>query len=678
MNTVMVGVVGAVLLGATAVAAALVPSPRLRVVAVGVLTAGSGACGAVAGIAALLGQPWSMVVPGLLPLSGVVIAVDTLGGTFLAVGGGVAAAAAVYGIGYARHGSDGRGVLVAFPVFVVSLLVVPIAASVTTLLLCWELMALASLVLVVAEHRTRAAVASAGRWYAVMTHMGFIAIMIGLLVLAAPTADGTFTAIRESAPLSPVVSGTVFLLCLIGFGSKAGMVPLHAWLPRAHPEAPSHVSALMSAAMVNLGIYGIVRVGFDLLRDVALGWWLLVLALGALSAVYGILQAVVGTDLKRLLGYSTSENMGVVLIGVGAAGMFARTGAATLAALALAAALLHVMGHAAFKTLLFLAAGSVVQATGTRDLDALGGLRGAMPVTTAAFGLGALAASALPPGTAFVSEWVLLQSLIHGLPSPSVATSIVLPIAVAAIALTAGIGVVTFVKAFGVGFLARPRSEAAAAAREAPPAMLAGLALAGLACVGLAIVPTAVLPALGRVAADVAGTDVPVAGGVTIELVGIAGAMSPLVVALSLVGAVVVVFAAVRLTAVRLTGAGAARRERRSARLWDCGGGPLTERMEYTATSFAEPLQRVFDNVLQPVQDVDVTHHSESQYLVAAVEYRRQVPDPVERHLYRPVLAVVAAWGRAGRRLATGSVHRYLGYGFYAVCALLMWLVLTR
>ncbi len=341
-----------------------------------------------------------------------------------------------------------------------------------------------------------------------------------------------------------------------------------------------------------------------------------------------------------------------------------------LAALALTAALLHLVGHAAFKTLLFLAAGSVLHATGTRDLDALGGLRPAMPLTTAAFGLGALAASALPPGTAFVSEWVLLQSLVHGLPAPGVATSVVLPVAVAAVALTAGLAVATFVKAFGIGFLARPRSDAAATARESPPTMIAGMALAGFACVGLAVGPTLVLPALGRVAAGLSRSEVPVTGATTIELTGIAAALSPMGLVLALTAAAVLVVGLPRMLL--------AHRTRRQARLWDCGAGPLSSRMEYTATSFAEPLARVFDNVLQPVQDVDVTHHRESRYLVQAVEYRRRVPDRVERRLYGPVLAAAAAWGRAGRRLADGSVHRYLGYGFATLCALLVLLVGIR
>lgn len=663
MNLAATGMAATVAIGVLTALAAIVVPRRAAVVGVG--TALTGAAALVAGAAALAGGSFSVVLPGLLPLSGVWLALDPLGGLFVAVTGGVAVAAGIYGISYADTADlRARGVQVALPLFVVAMVLVPAAASVGTLLVCWELMALASLVLVVAEHRREPDVASAGRWYAVMTHLGFMSVLIGLMVFVAHAGDDSFAALRD-ARLSPAVAGLVFVATLTGFASKAGIVPLHAWLPRAHPEAPSHVSALMSAAMVNLGVYGLVRVGVDLLGGGAAWWWLLVLALGTVSAVYGILQAAMSSDLKRLLGQSTTENMGLVLVGVGAAGLFASAGDRVLAALALTAALVHVVGHAAFKTLLFLAAGSVLHATGSRDLDALGGLRPVMPVTTAAFGLGALAASALPPGTAFVSEWLLLQALIHGLPSGGVAASIAMPVAVAAVALTAGLAVATFVKAFGVGFLAKPRSDAAAAAHESPATMLAAMGLAGLACVVLALWPAGILPA-----AQVAAGGVAVSGDVTLRLNQVTGALSPLLLALGLVAALVAVAGVMRMAT--------ARQARREARLWDCGGGPMSARMEYTATSFAEPLQRVFDDVVQPELDVDVSHHEESRYLVQAVEYRRKVPDRIEQRLYQPVLSLIAAWGRAGRGLASGSVHRYLGYGFYAVCGVLILLAVTR
>jgi len=654
-----------------AVAAVITPASRRQPV-VGVATAVAGAAGLVSGVAAMAGSGYSVALPWLLPLSGLAFAIDPLGGLFVAVVGGVAVVTAVYGIGYRGHGLGSRAVQASFPLFIGAMLLVPAAASAGTFLVCWELMSLASLVLVVTEHRHQPRVAQAGLWYAVMSQLGLVAILIGLLVFAAHAPDDGFGSLRAAAEqLPPAARGVVFGATLAGFAAKAGIVPLHAWLPRAHPEAPSHVSALMSAAMVSLGGYGIVRVGFDLLGDPGRWWWLLVLALGAGSAVYGILQAAVHTDLKRLLAYSTTENMGLVLVGIGAAGMFASAGARVLAGLALAAALLHVINHAAFKALLFLAAGSVLRATGTRDLDALGGLRSGMPVTTALFGIGALAASALPPGTAFVSEWLLLQSLVHGLPAAGTATAVTMPVAVAAVALTAGLAVATFVKAFGVGFLAKARSPAAAAATESPPTMLAGMAAAAAACAGLALLPALLLPAVGHAvaAADAGAADPAVRSAVSLRLVGVAGSLSPLLLATALLAAAAAVLITVRLVA---------RRAGRVAPLWDCGGGPLTARMEYTATSFAEPLQRVFDDVLRPELDVDVSHHAESRYLVAAVEYRRRVPDPIEQRLYRPVLAAVAWWGSAGRRLAPGSVHRYLGYGFYGVTALLVVLAVTR
>lgn len=655
----------------------LVPA-RWRAAVSGTGTALTGLAGLTAGVAAVTGTgtlPWAAAFPGVLPLAGVTVSVDALAGWFIAVTGAVTVAAGIYSIGYASHpDTTGRAANAVLPLFAASLLAVPAAASVGTLLAAWELMAVTSLLLVLAEHKRRPAVADAARWYAVMTHLGMVCVLAGLMIFAAHAGNDSFAALALAAPgLSPAVKSAVFLLILAGFGSKAGLVPLHAWLPRAHPEAPSHVSALMSAAMVNLGVYGVVRVGFGLLGGGSTWWWLLVTGLGAASAVYGILQAAMSTDLKRLLGYSTTENMGLVGVALGAAGLFGTAHHQALAQLALAAALLHVAGHAAFKTLLFLSAGSVLHGTGTRDLDALGGLRRPMPATTLAFGWGALAASALPPGTAFVSEWLLVQALIHGLRGASTATAITLPAAVAAVALTAGLAVATFVKAFGTGFLAKPRGAGARNSREASGTMLTGMGLAGVACAVIAVVPGVLLPAIGSAVAAAgwhlgSGGPSPGAGGVvTLRLRSLAGEVSPLLLTLALL--VVMIAAAAWLRALPA---------RRRARLWDCGAGPLTARMEYTATSFAEPLQRVFDDVVAPETGLDVTHHDEARYLVAAAEYRRKVPDRIEHRLYQPVLRAVTAWGNAGRRLAPGSVHRYLGYGFSAVTALLIVLAVTR
>ncbi|MBB5120991.1 NADH-ubiquinone oxidoreductase [Streptomyces eurocidicus] len=664
------------LAAAGAAAGALLPG-RARVPAVGLCTAGLGTAGLAAGTAALDGVRWSARLPGLLPLAGAHLAVDALSGLFMAVAGAVVLAVAVYGIGYAAgrgpYGVASRGVQSALPVFALTLVLVPAAASVSTFLLLWEAMALTSLVLVLAEQRGRPAVREAGVWYAVMTQLGLVLLLAGLALFAAGAGGETFTALRAGAPaLSPAARGTVFVLVAAAFASKAGMVPLHPWLPRAHPEAPSNVSALMSAAMVNLGAYGIVRVAFDLLGGGPRWGWLLVLGTGALSAVHGILQAAMASDLKRLLAHSTSENLGLVLVGVGAAGLFASAGHPLPAALALAAAFLHVVNHAVFKALLFCAAGSVARATGLRDLDRMGGLRARMPATAGFFAVAALGAVALPPGNGFISEWLLLQSLIEGLTVPGVSTAVVLPLAVAVIALSAGLSAAVFVKALGVGFFARPRSERAAAAGESPPGMLLGMGLLGLGCTGLALVPGMLGDGLSRAVAVAApGGGPPLTGdSLELRLEHLATSLSPLWAAAALAAGLLAALALVRVTA---------RRGRRShVKLWDCGGGAPTARMSYTATSFAEPLQRVFDDVLAPEQGVDVTPVRASTYLVERVSFRRSVPDRIERRLYQPLIGAVDRLGEAARRLAPGSAHRYLGYGFCGLVALLLTLAASR
>src|SRR5262245_39105870 len=463
---------------------------RFGVIA-GIITACVGAIGIWVGLAGMFGAVRPVHIGWLLPLSGVQLDVEPLGGFFIVLTGAVAVPVGVYVVGYANHLN--RVSAAVLPLFVAAMLLVPAAGSVTTFLLAWELMAIASLVLVLGDH-SRAEVRSAALVYAVMTQLGFVAILVGLMVLSAAGGADRF------ADLDGVSEGArtvVFLLTVAGFGSKAGLVPLHAWLPRAHPEAPSPVSALMSAAMVNVGLYGIVRVDLQLIGPGPRWWGLLLLAVGAVSALYGVLQASVATDLKRLLAYSTTENMGLTTLALGAATLFANAGAP--ATIAMAAAILHLVGHAAFKCLGFLAAGSVLAATGLRDLDRLGGLARRMPATTALFGVAALGASGLPLGAGFVSEWLLVQSLIHATGGHDSVVALTTPLAIGAVALTTGLGVAAMVKAFGIGYLARPRSEQAADAREAPASMLTGMAIAASACLVLAVAPALVAPVLRRV-----------------------------------------------------------------------------------------------------------------------------------------------------------------------------------
>ncbi|WP_290870553.1 proton-conducting transporter membrane subunit, partial [Hamadaea sp.] len=508
----------------------------------------------------------------------------------------------------------------------------------------------------------RAEVRPAAIWYAAMTQAGFVTVLIGLVWLA-DRCGTDFATIRATAPgWSAAAKAGVFLLCLTGFAAKAGAVPLHPWLPRAHAEAPSHVSALMSAAMVKLGVYGLLRVGFDLLGGGTRWWWLVVALFGAVSALYGIVQAVVARDLKRLLAFSTSENVGIILLAVGFAGLYARSDQPEIAALALAAALLHALNHAGFKTLLFFGAGSVVKATGTRDLDELGGLSRRMAATTAFVAIGALAAAALPPGNGFVSEWLLLQTLLHPGDSGTL-LAIGAPVGVAVVALTAGVGVATYVKAVGTGFLARPRSAPAAGASESPVTMLAAMGLAALGCAVLAVAPAVVVPAISQVLAVLRWQPPPVAtDAVAVQLTGHTARFGPAWIAVAVVGGVAAIGVLGRLVG----------RARRRQIAWDCGDGPLTARMEYTATSYAEPLQRIFDDTLAPERDVDVTHDEESAYYVEAITYRQRIPDRIENRLYRPVIGVLGRVGEAGRRLAPGVIHRYLAYMLTALVVVLI------
>jgi formate hydrogenlyase subunit 3/multisubunit Na+/H+ antiporter MnhD subunit len=643
---------------------------RRRIVAAGLLTAASGGCAAAAAAMVLGGASHVRVDwPQVLPLAGVRFDLDPLGALFVLVAGVMTTAAAVYGIGYCRYqpGLESRTFQMIVPLFALSLILVPAAASVSTLLVCWEVMALTSLVAVAADQRRSADVRDAALWYGVMTHLGFVVILIGLGMFAGQIGGESFAALRGGAgELSSTTRSAVFVLAVVGFGSKAGMVPLHVWLPRAHPEAPSHMSALMSAVMVNLGVYGIVRVGFDLLGGGPRWWGLVLLGLGAVSALFGILHAMVSSDLKRLLAYSTTENVGLILLGVGAALLFDADGRPVLAGVALAAALLQVVNHAVAKGLLFCAAGAVLHGTGTRDLDRLGGLMRRMPVTGATFAIGALAVAALPPLNGFVSEWALLQALVDGASLRGGVVQVVLPIAVAVIALTSGLAAATFVKALGTGFLARPRSEGADQAHEAgAPMRWAMLGLAGC-CIGLALVPGMVFGGIAR-AVGRARHPLAIVGDTTLRLEGITSRMSPLLLACWLAVGVVVAVAVVRVVH--------GRRAARPAETWSSGRALLTPRMEYTATSFAEPLQRVFDDVLRPDMDIDVSHATESSYFVEAIRYRSEVQDAFERHVYAPITRGLSAWGRTARHVQNGNVLLYLAYGFGA---LVVFLVVAR
>ncbi|MHB1876647.1 MAG: proton-conducting transporter transmembrane domain-containing protein [Streptosporangiaceae bacterium] len=652
---------------AGAVAGAVLPA-RLRVVAAAALT--SAAClaaGAAAVLVLVSGTPIALRSAAVLPLTGVQLSLQPFGAIFAAITAAVGSAAGWYAVGHSSHGGRSRMGTALLPLFVTAMLLVPAAASVATFLVAWELMALTSLLLLLADHRQRREARQAAQWYAVMTNAGAAAILLGFVVLAAAAHSQSFGVIQARAGgLPPAVRSAAFVLLLIGFASKAGAVPLHVWLPKAHPEAPSPVSALMSGAMVNLGIYGIVRTGDSLLGGGETWWWLTVAALGVASALFGSLHATAATDLKRLLGYSTVDNMGLVLTGTGVSGVLAVNGHHLAAALILIAALFHLVNHAAVKGCLFLGAGSVLHAAGTRDLDSLGGLARRIPATAALFGIAALSMSALPPLGGFASEWIMLQGFLRGFTSHGAVTSIALLLGVATLALTGGLTAAAFVKAFGIGFLGQPRSAPAAAAGKVPRSMVLTTGLLAAATLTLGVVPGAIMPWLARAAGNVLGGAParPLRARLGLEIAGTGNVIQPALLAAALLA---VLFLASAMMRLRSRAAPARRAE-----AWGCGGGPQTPRMEYTATSFAEPLQRVFADVLRPDRDLDVTHIAESRYFQQAISYRSRVDDAIERGWYRPVFRAVNRWGELARRAQNGSVHRYLGYGFAALVLLLV------
>ena len=373
------------------------------------------------------------------------------------------------------------------------------------LLIAWELMALFAFVLVVFEHEhpeTR----RAGVLYFVMSHIGVGCLILGFLLLFQVTGSFRFEDLHNiGAKLSLSQRTAAFFLFFVGFGIKAGVIPLHIWLPAAHPVAPSNISAFMSGVLIKTGIYGMVRVFFDFLTPPPVFWGLLILAAGSMSALLGVLYALVEHDLKRLLAFHSIENIGIILMGLGASLLFISFHQPALAALALVAGLYHTLNHACFKGLLFLGAGAVLHATGTRNMEELGGLIRRLPWTAFFFLLGAVAISGLPPLNGFVSEWLTYQALLQGFGATQIAVRLIFPIGGALLALTGALAAACFVKAVGITFLALPRSPHAEKAHEAPRSMLFGMAILGFACVVLGVLPMLFLPLLDPVTQELLG-----------------------------------------------------------------------------------------------------------------------------------------------------------------------------
>ena len=669
--TAVGGLVTVMTLTGLAVVLAFVVPQRYRSLASGGASMGIGIAGIFTGIAAMTSVPKAVLVipiaiPGGLGLDPLLLSPTPLGGVFCVVVGAVGAVAALYGIGYAHGPAASRTGWSAFAVFLLGMLIVAAAGDVVSFLLGWETMAIASTVLLLADHAVRPAVRPAAVWYAVMTHLSFLSLATGFALVASTAHSTTFTQIAAAHITGPT-GIAAFLLLLVGFATKAGLVPLHVWLPRAHPEAPSHVSALMSAAMVKLGVYGIILLTGTWLPDVSRPFAILVLALGVLSGAYGILQASITSDLKRLLAYSTTENVGLAVTAVGVGMLLSNAGQDAVAAIALVAALLLVVSHAAFKTVLFLGAGTILHATGERDLDRLGGLVRSHPVTAWTFGIAAMGAAALPVTSGFGAEWTLLQALVHGDGRANITLALALPVTLGLMALTIGLGLLTFVKAFGTAFLARPRS--AAAATPAPEftsmpgsaAMGVAQAIGALAVIGLGL-------AVGPVATGLSSV-LGYTGIVTSELGGLRlvtiGVLDPYALGLLALGLALPVALLVLVVRRRVP-------RRVTDLAWGCGGARTSPRMEYTATSYAEPLVRVFGEALRPTRSLEVSHLAEDHVLENRVAFAQQVTDIVEDRWYAPAVGWLRFAGDQARRVQNGSIHRYLGFSFAALVVVLI------
>jgi hydrogenase-4 component B len=625
----------------------------------------------IGAIAGLSGWSFQVLVASVLPIGGgLALGLDRLSAVFLLIIAVGVIPSVFYAIGYTRRRGSGREPMgpalgFAFDIFIAAMVLVVVARNVLTFAVAWELMSLASYFLVMTESQheeTR----SAGWLYAVMTHAGLACLLIGFLTMV--QATGSFAMpewARAAATVDPKLRNIVFAVMAAGFLSKAGAIPFHVWLPRAHPAAPSHISAVMSGVMIKLGIYGLIRIGFDWLGVGPRWWGVLILLIGAVSAVLGVLYAIVDSDLKRLLAYSSVENIGVILLGLGAGLIFRSYNLNTLAGLALVAALLHSLNHTIFKGLLFLGAGAVVHGTGTRNMEELGGLLRRMPQTGALFLIGSLAISAMPPFNGFVSEWLTFQSLLLSFRVPEQFVNLVFAGAIAALALTAGLAAACFVRAFGITFLALPRGECVEKAHEAHWTMRFAMVLLAIAALALGVVPAIMLGPLAQAAAGLLGEQ----PDITFNFNSISAGKSFATIGPGWVSAILAVLMLAVWLGLRLGGASF---RKRSYETWGCGRAVQSANFEYTAAAFANPFKRVFAFLYRPVTQTQLEPNGGSRFFVKTITYRHGSRSIIEEGIYAPIGAAVRRISARARSVQSGNVHSYLLYMLLALLILLL------
>jgi hydrogenase-4 component B len=616
---------------------------------------GASCIGAVVGLlCSWTGEVLIINLSGFSPLP-FSLAIDRLSAFFLVLTCGVTAPVTVFSLSYVERHYEGLRriwLLTFMPWFLLSMVVVVTASSGFAFLFGWELMTLVSAGLVLSdgdseERRHNLFI------YLLMMHAGAAAVFAAFMLFSPHAVGLTFAVMRTGAALmSPALRTAVFLLAFVGFGTKAGLVPLHLWLPRTHPIAPSPVSALMSAVMLKTAVYGFIRFTFDFLGTGPAWWGYLVLLLGALSAVLGVLYALAENDLKRLLAYSSVENIGIIYMALGAALVFAAHHSMTWATLALCAALLHSLNHALFKSTLFLGAGAVSDACHTLDIEQLGGLLNRIPVVGTAFLVACCAITALPLFNGFVSEWLLFRSFIGGATLTTMPAVVILTLMTGVLALIGGLAAACFAKVFGVAFLGRPRSEGAMHARSTPATMQIGMAALAVACVVLGIFPEVVLRPLGlTVQGLLQGAAMPTE-------------VLPLTQLLPRLAAAVLIIA---------LATGVVRRVTRRTATWACGLPALDERMQYTSTAFSKPLRSVFAQVYRSDRTVDVLP-VDQPYFPTSISYRSVRTTSFEKFLYRPAVDAIVSAGHRLRRLQTGNIQVYLLYVFLALLGVLIFM----
>ena len=636
--------------------------------------AAAGVVGIVLGVAGLLSTaPLTLSLASNIPHLTFAIRLDPLAAFFVLTISLVGVAASIYASGYVEEFSGRVSVGLLGSLlngFLLSMTLVVLADNGFFFLILWEVMSLLSYVLVVTEHE-KPGVREAGLFYLIMTHVGTAFIILTLLIFSQETGSFSFEAFRHPDQQLPEgLRSIAFFTALIGFGAKAGIVPLHVWLPYAHPAAPSHISALMSGVMIKTAIYGLIRVYFDFMGGVFPWWWgFTLLVAGTVSALLGVMYALMEHDLKGLLAFHSVENIGIILLGIGAGMIFHTYGLHELAALGLLAGLYHTINHAAFKALLFLGAGALQFSTHTRHIEEYGGLLRRMPWTGAFFLIGAVSIAALPPTNGFVSEWLVFQSLFLSFQLPTLFLKLMLPIAAAMLALTGALALACFAKAFGMSFLAQPRSAHARHATEVPWSMRVGMGfLAGL-CIVLGLAPMLVVPLLDRVTAPLTGAAISsqvlaldgwVVAPVTVEF----SSISTPVLAMLLVGA-----GALVLLIARPCGKGLRARYYKT---WGCGLN-LTPRMEYTATGFAQPIKQVFETIYQPTVKLEQEFLEQSKYFIKHQRFESHIEPVFEKYLYRPVVTLLLATADRLRIIQAGSLHLYLTYIFVTLVLLLLW-----